>query len=111
MNCTIKLLTKLLANKLQAIILDLIHINQYGFIKSRTIQGCIAWAYEYLFHCHISKKPTVVLKLDFAKAFDKIEHGMILENLKQKGFGILKMHELTKELSRSSRPPKGEGSL
>jgi hypothetical protein len=37
LNCTLKLLTKLLANRLQTIIQSIIHENQYGFIKSRTI--------------------------------------------------------------------------
>jgi hypothetical protein len=42
LNCTLKLLTKILANRLQSVILKLIHENQYGFIKSRTIQDCLA---------------------------------------------------------------------
>lgn len=88
LNCTIKLITKLLANRLQSVILELVHVNQYGFLKTRTIQDCIGWAYEYMFQCHKSKQPTVVLKLDFEKAFDKMEHGMILAILKQKGFGM-----------------------
>jgi retron-type reverse transcriptase len=37
LNSVLKLLTKLLSRRLQAVILKLIHKNQYGFIKSRSI--------------------------------------------------------------------------
>jgi len=37
LNMDIKLLTKLLADRVQLEILQLLHANQYGFIKSRTI--------------------------------------------------------------------------
>jgi len=56
LNTSIKLLTKLLANKLLGSIKSIIHNNQYGFIKSRTIHDCLAWALEYINVCHKSKR-------------------------------------------------------
>jgi hypothetical protein len=88
LNCTLKLTTKLLHNKLQTITQKLIRENQYGFIKSRTIQGCLAWAYEYLHFCHKSRKEVVVLRAKgFGEAFDKVDHSFILIVLSAKCFG------------------------
>ena len=51
-NTSLKLITKVLANRLQKLIKKIINQNQYGFIKTRTIQDYLAWALEYLHLCH-----------------------------------------------------------
>jgi hypothetical protein len=86
LNNSIKLLTKLLANRLQIVILRYVHQNQYGFIKGRSIKDCLAWSFKYLHLCHKSKKELVILKLDFEKAFDKVDHEVISLVLQHKGF-------------------------
>ncbi|KAG2578180.1 hypothetical protein PVAP13_6NG185803 [Panicum virgatum] len=42
LNTSMKIITKLLANRLQKVIHSIIHKNHYGFIQTRTIQDCLA---------------------------------------------------------------------
>ena len=90
-NTCLKFLTKLLANRLQKVILQCIHRNQYGFLKCRSIQDCLAWCFEYIHQCKASKRPIVLLKLDFTKVFDTIEHDAISEFLNKRALVIVGM--------------------
>jgi hypothetical protein len=92
LNSSVKLLTKLLANRLHNVITKLVRKNQYRFIKERTIQDYLAWSFEYLFLCNQSKREIVFLNLDFEKDFDKVEHGAIIDILQHKGFGSEWVH-------------------
>jgi hypothetical protein len=49
LNYVLKVLTKIIAMRLQKWTLKLVHRNQYGFIKGRNIQDCLAWSFEYLY--------------------------------------------------------------
>jgi hypothetical protein len=47
-NTCLKFLTKMVADRLQGMILKCIHKNQYGSLKGKTIHDCIAWSFEYI---------------------------------------------------------------
>jgi hypothetical protein len=86
LNSSLKLLTKLMATRLQSVIQSVVHLNQYGFIKGRTIQDCLTWAFQFVHIYHKSKIEIVILKLDFEKAFDMVEYEVVLSMLWHKGF-------------------------
>lgn len=81
-----KILSKLLTSRLQIEIPRLIDINQTGFVKGRSIADTFVYATELVQVCQKRKKPAVVLKLDFAKAFDTVNWEGLSSVMRARGF-------------------------
>ena len=85
-NCSIKILSKMLTRRLQKEIGNLIDLHQTGFLKGRSISETFVFAAELIQTCNKRRLPTLVLKLDFAKAFDTVIWESLDTILKARGF-------------------------
>ena len=54
---------------------------------------------EYIHQCNQSKIPTLLLKLDFEKTFDSIEHEAIIQIMQSKWFTVKWISWVNKLLS------------
>ncbi|KAL3676393.1 hypothetical protein R1sor_026341 [Riccia sorocarpa] len=71
LNTGYKLLSKLLANRLSEVMDSVVNTDQKGFIKGRNIDDNVL---NYLIGqewAEISKQPSIFVKLDFEKAYDR----------------------------------------
>jgi hypothetical protein len=69
-NCSIKSICKALTSRLQRRIGAIIDVDQTGFLSGRSISENFVYATELVQTCYRRRAPCIVLKLDFAKAFD-----------------------------------------
>ncbi|KAM0876089.1 hypothetical protein ACQ4PT_036414 [Festuca glaucescens] len=82
-----KLLAKILASRLAPRMDELVDRNQSAFIRGRCIQDnfiLVQQSARLLFHKRV---PMLMLKLDFARAFDSVSWPFLLSVLRQRGFG------------------------
>jgi hypothetical protein len=70
LNCIYKFFTKLLQRRLQPVLVEVINPDQSAFLPRRYILDNIVVTHETINWAKTSKQPLVLLKLDFAKAYD-----------------------------------------
>jgi hypothetical protein len=78
-----------LTKRLQDEIPKLVELNQTGFIRGRSISDTFVYALELVQVCHKRKKPALVLKLDFAKAFDTVSWAGLSKVMRARRFSEL----------------------
>jgi mannosylglycoprotein endo-beta-mannosidase len=85
-NCSVKIIAKILTQRLQREISGMIDTNQTGFLKGRSISESFIFAAELVQCCHKRKVPALAIKLDFAKAFDTVHWEGLQTILEARGF-------------------------
>jgi hypothetical protein len=87
LNCSYKIFTKVLTNRVAGVIDRLIASNQTAFIKGRYILESAVTAHEVLHSVYHGKQQGYVVKLDYEKAYDKVNWMFLLDVLRKRGFG------------------------
>lgn len=85
-NSSIKIITKVWANRLRTRIDSLVDETQSAFIKGRCITDSIVTANELIFFMQKHRYPVLILKVDFEKAYDTVDWSFLLELLRARGF-------------------------
>jgi hypothetical protein len=86
-NVVYKCITKILANRMLIFLSELISMNQYAFIPSRSIAENVLLAQELVRNYHKdSGQPRCTLKIDLMKAYDFVDWEFLICCLKCFGF-------------------------
>ncbi len=87
LNTDYKILTKLLANRLQNVIHNIVSEDQSGYIKNRYIGENIRTVLDVIEHTSLKNDPGFLLFLDFEKAFDTVSWDFLFKTLEYFNFG------------------------
>jgi hypothetical protein len=76
-----------LNNRLEKICDRLLSLNQTAFVKGRFILESVVSAHEIIHSAMRNKEKGLVLKLDYEKAYDRVNWQFLEEMLVSRGFG------------------------
>ena len=81
-NLVLKIITKVMANTLKPLLPGLVSQEQSGFVEGRQILDGIILTQEMIHSLKQTKAPGMMIKVDLAKAYDKVSWRFLKEVLK-----------------------------
>lgn len=88
LNSDYKIITKLLAIRLQEVLPSIVCEDQTGYIKGRFIGQNIRIMEDVVYFTEMNDLPGIILSIDFEKAFDSISWDFIDKSLEAFNFGV-----------------------
>ncbi|KAK2640346.1 hypothetical protein Ddye_028141 [Dipteronia dyeriana] len=96
-NYMYKILAKVLVNRLKTVMRDIINECQSTFVRNRQIIDSFMVAEEIIQSWKRDKEDGLIIKLDFKKAYDNVDHA-ILDSMIEGGLDIGSMGDKNKSL-------------
>uniref|UniRef100_A0A8C5PT54 Reverse transcriptase domain-containing protein n=1 Tax=Leptobrachium leishanense TaxID=445787 RepID=A0A8C5PT54_9ANUR len=87
LNVDVKIMTKMMATRLNPYVPGLVHPDQTGFVPTREARDNTIRAINLIHLAVSSHTPTIFLSIDAEKAFDRVDWAFLLETLSFLGFG------------------------
>lgn len=87
LNNDYKIIALILAKRIKEVLDTIIDETQSGFMRNRHISNNIRLVLDILDYSELIFDESLILFLDFYKAFDTLEHQFIFHCLKKLGFG------------------------
>ena len=100
LNCDYKIYTKILSNRLQPILQELIHDSQYA-LPGKDINEMNNLVRDIINEMKISHADSFFVSIDFRKAFDTISHDFLFQVLEKYGFPV-QFIQIIQELFRDA---------
>lgn len=95
LNTDYKILAKLLANRLAAVLPQITSEDQTGFVPGRNIAHTLSELTDIQEWCHRNRHPGLLLSVDFEKAYDTLRRDFLFDSLHKLGLPPAFVHQVT----------------